>query len=139
MTADTLLESLASSRYAQLRTFRRDGRAVDTPMWFHLDGESLVFRTKIGPKTRRLLANPHVEMWPCDYRGRYADGTPTIGGQATILSGAAADAANRALQRRYGWQYNVVPAEGAWREERRSPASDTREAAPRDHQEDLAR
>jgi PPOX class probable F420-dependent enzyme len=109
MTADTLLESLASSRYAQLRTFRRDGRAVDTPMWFHLDGDTLVFRTKIGPKTRRLLANPRVEMWPCDYRGRYADGTPTIGGQATILSGGAAEAANRVLQKRYGWQYNVVP------------------------------
>jgi uncharacterized protein len=109
MTADTLLHTLASSRYAQLRSYRRDGRAVDTPMWFHLDGDTLVFRTKIGPKTRRLAANPRVDMWPCDYRGRYADGTPTIGGQATILSGAAAEAANRALQKRYGWQYNVVP------------------------------
>jgi PPOX class probable F420-dependent enzyme len=48
-------------------------------------------------------------LWPCDYRGRYTDGTPTISGQASILTGAAAEAANRALQKRYGWQYNVVP------------------------------
>jgi PPOX class probable F420-dependent enzyme len=109
MTFDTLLDTLASSRYAQLRTYRRDGRPVDTPMWFHLDGDTLVFRTKVGPKTRRLTADPGVELWPCDYRGRYPDGTPTISGQASILSGAAADAANRALQQRYGWQYNVVP------------------------------
>ena len=109
MTADTVLQTLASSRYAQLRTYRRDGSAVDTPMWFHLDGDTLVFRTKIGPKTRRIEANPHVELWPCDYRGRYADGTPTISGHATILSGPAAEAANRAMQKRYGWQYNVVP------------------------------
>jgi PPOX class probable F420-dependent enzyme len=109
MTVDTLLEALASSRYAQLRTYRRDGSAVDTPMWFHIDGDTLVFRTKIGPKTRRIAANPLVEMWPCDYRGRYADGTPTITGQASILSGPAADAANQAMQKRYGWQYNVAP------------------------------
>lgn len=78
-------------------------------MWFHLDGDTLVFRTKIGPKTRRLAADPHVELWPCDYRGRYADGTPSIGGRASILSGTVAETANRALQKRYGWQYNVVP------------------------------
>jgi PPOX class probable F420-dependent enzyme len=109
MTDDTLLETLASSRYAQLRTYRRDGRGVDTPIWFHLDGDTLVFRTKVGPKTRRVAADPRVELWVCDYRGRYTDGTPTISGQASILSGPAAEAANRALQQRYGWQYNVVP------------------------------
>lgn len=76
---------------------------------FAFDGDTLVLRTKIGPKTRRLAANPHVELWPCDYRGRYADGLPTVVGQASVLSGAAAEAANRALQKRYGWQYTVVP------------------------------
>jgi PPOX class probable F420-dependent enzyme len=109
MTDDTLLDTLASSRYAQLRTYRRDGRGVDTPIWFHLDGDTLVFRTKVGPKTRRLTAVPRAELWPCDYRGRYTDGTPTISGRASIVDGAAAEAANRALHRRYGWQYNVVP------------------------------
>jgi PPOX class probable F420-dependent enzyme len=109
MTFDTLLDTLASSPYAQLRTYRRDGRAVDTPIWFHRDGDTLVFRTKVGPKTRRLTADPRVELWPCDYRGRYTDGMATISGQASILTGAAAEAANRALQQRYGWQYNVVP------------------------------
>jgi PPOX class probable F420-dependent enzyme len=109
MTVDTLLDTLASSRYAQLRTYRRDGTAVDTPIWFDLAGDTLVFRTKVGPKTRRLAADPRVELWRCDFRGRYADGTPTVSGAASILDGEAAEAANRALHRRYGWQYNVVP------------------------------
>jgi PPOX class probable F420-dependent enzyme len=109
MTDDTLLDTLASSRYAQLRTRRRDGSAVDTPMWFRLDGDTLIFRTKIGPKTRRLTADPRVELWPCDYRGRYADGPATVGGMASILDGEAAESANRELHRRYGWQYNLVP------------------------------
>lgn len=106
---DTLLDKLASSRYAQLRTRRRDGSAVDTPIWFHLDGDTLVFRTKIGPKTRRITADPRVELWPCDYRGRYADDPATVGGTASILDGEAAESADRELHRRYGWQYNLAP------------------------------
>jgi PPOX class probable F420-dependent enzyme len=106
---DELLTALASARYAQLRTFRRDGTAVDTPIWFVLDGASLVFRTKVGPKTRRIAANPSVELWPCDYRGGYPAGAAALRGEATLVDGAVAEAANAALHRRYGWQYNVVP------------------------------
>lgn len=109
MTASDVLTALSSARYAQLRTFRRDGSAVDTPVWFVLDGDTVVFRTKQGPKTRRIAGNPRVELWPCDYRGRYCDGTPTIHGQARVLDGAAAEVANAALHHRYGWQYNTVP------------------------------
>jgi len=92
-----------------LRTYRRDGSAVDTPIWFVLDGDVLVFRIKQGPKTRRVAANPNVELWPCDFRGRYPAGHPVVRGRATILDGPAAEAANAALRRRYGWQHNVVP------------------------------
>jgi PPOX class probable F420-dependent enzyme len=109
MTHEELLTALASTRYAQLRTYRRNNSAVDTPVWFVLDGDLLTFRTKLGPKTRRIAAHPAVELWPCDYRGRYAEGISMVRGEATILDGAAAEEANRALHRRYGWQYNVVP------------------------------
>ena len=109
MTFDELLTALATVRDAQVRTLRRDGRAVDTPIWFALEGDVLVFRTKQGPKTRRIAANSSVELWPCDYRGEYAAGAPTLRGDATILDGSAAEAANAALHQRYGWQYNVVP------------------------------
>ena len=101
--------NLASTRYAQLRTYRRDGSAVDTPIWFVLEGDTLVFRTKVGPKTRRISVDTRVEVWPCDFRGGYLEGVQTVHGAATILEGAEAEVANRALRRRYGWQYNVVP------------------------------
>jgi uncharacterized protein len=109
MTYEATLDAIAASRYAQLRTHRRDGTAVDTPIWFYRSGDTLVFRTKVGPKTRRIAAHPEVELWRCDYRGRYADGTPMLRGRATILAGAAAEQADRALHRRYGWQYNLLP------------------------------
>ena len=100
---------LSPARYARLRSFRRDGACVDTPIWFALDGDGLLFRTKVGPKTRRLSARSDVELAACDHRGRLRPGAMTVAGRATILSGAAAERANRLLHERYGWQWNIVP------------------------------
>ena len=103
------LRELSKARYALLRTYRRDGTAVDTPIWFDVQTSSVVFRTKIGPKTKRLAGHPEVELTPCDYKGQVRSDAKTVAGQATILSGTEAEEANRALHRRYGWQWNVVP------------------------------
>jgi uncharacterized protein len=102
-------EDLRHSRYALLRTSRRDGTPVDTPIWFVLDGSTLMFRTKVGPKTERLSRDPRVRVQVCDAKGRVRHGAPTIDGHATILSGSDAHEANTALRHRYGWQYNIVP------------------------------
>ncbi len=98
-----------NSKYARLRSYRADGSPVDTPIWFRLSGSSLVFRTKIGPKTRRLTARPEVEITACNHHGRVSEGSPTTHGRARMLSGEEAEAANSALHKRYGWQYNIVP------------------------------
>ncbi|OBH09817.1 PPOX class F420-dependent oxidoreductase [Mycobacterium sp. E3247] len=103
------LDGLGAARYALLRSFRRDGTPVDTPIWFGRDGDALVFRTKVGPKTRRLTAHPGVELTACDHRGRIRPGAPVVAGRATLLSGAAAERANSVLRARYGWQWNIVP------------------------------
>lgn len=105
---DTTDDILSRSQYALLRSFRRDGTAVDTPIWFVLDGRTVLFRTKIGPKTRRLTARPEVELVVCDYKGRVTGGT-WLTGRATVLGGEEAQRANRALHRRYGWQWNILP------------------------------
>lgn len=106
--SDTLSE-LSRARYAMLRTFRRDGTPVDTPIWFDVQAGAVVFRTKIGPKTKRLAARPDVQLTVCDYRGRVAEDATSVTGRATVLSGIDADNANRGLHRRYGWQWNSVP------------------------------
>lgn len=85
---------------------------MDTPIWFGLDGDALVFRTKVGPKTRRLTVRPDVALTACDYRGRVRPGREApswVPGRASILSGAEAERANCILRRRYGWQWNIVP------------------------------
>jgi uncharacterized protein len=103
------LGELSHARYALLRSFRRDGTPVETPIWFSLDGGALLFRTKEGPKTKRLALRPDVELVACDYRGRVRPGAATVAGRATILAGADAERANRELHKRYGWQWNIVP------------------------------
>jgi PPOX class probable F420-dependent enzyme len=104
-----LISELSTARYAVLRTYRHDGTGVDTPIWFHVQKNAVVFRTKIGPKTKRLAARPDVELTACDYRGQLDNDATTFTGRATILSGIEAEEANRALHRRYGWQWNIVP------------------------------
>jgi len=108
-TSDIDLAELRAARYALLRTYRRNGSAVDTPIWFDARADAVVFRTKRGPKTKRLTVDPRVELTACDYRGQKLSGATTFTGIASILSGDEATAANRALHRRYGWQWNIVP------------------------------
>jgi PPOX class probable F420-dependent enzyme len=103
------LDELRGARYALLRTYRRDGTPVDTPIWFVMEANAVLFRTKIGPKTKRLVAHPDVQLAVCDHRGRVRDNAVTFAGRATVLSSAEAEAGNRALHERYGWQWNVVP------------------------------
>lgn len=108
----TIPRELSESRYALLRSFRRDGSPVDTPIWFAFDDGGVLFRTKVGPKTRRLAARRDVELAACDYRGRPRPGAAAaswVPGRATVLCGADAERANRVLHRRYGWQWNIVP------------------------------
>lgn len=98
-----------AGRYASLRTFRRDGSPVDTPVWFEVDGDRLWFRTKRDTaKVRRLAVDPVVELRHCDWRGRTGTG-PVLRGTARILGDHEAEEANRRLAARYGWQWTTVP------------------------------
>jgi len=92
-----------------LRTFRRDGSGVDTPLWFAFVGDDVIARsTTAAGKIRRIIIDPHVELRPCDWRGRVAGGA-TWSGRAEVLERAAGIAAEHHLHERYGWQWNIVP------------------------------
>jgi PPOX class probable F420-dependent enzyme len=64
------LEQLSSEKYVLLTTFRRDGRAVPTPLWVVPDGTGLGFWTPAGTgKLKRIHNNGRVTVAPCDLRG----------------------------------------------------------------------
>ena len=59
-------------KYALLVTFRSDGSAVPTPVWFALlDDRHLVTQTEERTaKVRRIRHNPRARVLPCDPRGK---------------------------------------------------------------------
>lgn len=58
-------------RYISLATFRKNGVAVYTPIWFAEDNNKLYFMTssKLG-KYKRIRNNPQVKIAPCTIRGK---------------------------------------------------------------------
>jgi PPOX class probable F420-dependent enzyme len=94
---------LRDSKYALLVTFRRDGTAVPTPLWFALlDDRRLVTHTEERTaKVRRIRHDPHARVFPCDPRGKPLG--PGIEATGRILdSPAQCELAEAALNARYG-------------------------------------
>ena len=64
-------QRLGNARYVSLATFRRDGRAVETPVWFapH-QGRLYVFSEATAGKVKRLRNDPRARVAPCNVSGR---------------------------------------------------------------------
>ncbi|WP_306471851.1 PPOX class F420-dependent oxidoreductase [Streptomyces sp. st140] len=64
------VERLAASKYVLLTTFRRDGRAVPTPVWVMRDGDCLAVWSAVeAGKVKRIRNSGRVTVAPCDWRG----------------------------------------------------------------------
>jgi PPOX class probable F420-dependent enzyme len=78
------ISRLEKEKYVSLTTFRGDGRAVATPVWFAVDGDYLVaFTGAQTGKAKRLRKNPHVMVAPCTLIGTING--PRWAGTAEIL------------------------------------------------------
>ncbi|MEH1098586.1 PPOX class F420-dependent oxidoreductase [Micromonospora sp. CPCC 205561] len=67
----TTLDRLAAEKYILLTTFRKDGRAVPTPVWAVRDGDALaVWSAADAGKVKRIRRSGDVTVAPCDVRGR---------------------------------------------------------------------
>src|SRR2546421_3962866 len=78
-------ESLRGRKYALLVTFRRNGDAVPSPVWFGIDTSGRVY-IKTAPnvgKVKRIRNDNHVLMVPSTARGKPVG--PAIRGTARIL------------------------------------------------------
>jgi PPOX class probable F420-dependent enzyme len=94
---------LHGHKYALLVTFRRDGTAVPTPVWFALlDDRRLVTRTEERTaKVRRIRRDTRARVFPCDPRGKPLG--PGVDGTARIVeAGEECERAEAALDRHYG-------------------------------------
>jgi PPOX class probable F420-dependent enzyme len=92
---------LDAGKYLLLTTFRRDGRAVPTPVWAARDGESLVVWTvSDSGKVKRIRNNGTVRLAPCSMRG--APEGDEVGGHAEVLDAAQTERARKLIAGKYG-------------------------------------
>jgi uncharacterized protein len=99
--APTDFESLDGHKYCQLVTFRRNGVAMPTPVWFAPAGRRLYVKTESpSGKLRRIRNDPRVEVAPCTVAGRRLG--PPVEGQARVLEVREEPVAEHALRDRYG-------------------------------------
>ncbi|MGE5204309.1 MAG: PPOX class F420-dependent oxidoreductase [Chlamydiota bacterium] len=92
--------NFAGRRYLSLASFRRNGQAVRTPLWFaEQEGKFYVMTRDDSWKYKRIRNNPRVLVAPCTARGRITG--PDVEARARILQPKEFSAARRALQGKY--------------------------------------
>lgn len=68
---DAIPSAVRGQKYISLTTFRKNGTAVATPVWFGEDGDKLYVMTRSDMgKTKRIRNNPQVRVAPCTIRGK---------------------------------------------------------------------
>ena len=71
MAASVIPAAIQGQKYISLTTFRKNGAAVRTPVWFgEGDGKLYVMTRSILGKYKRIRNHPQVRVAPCTFRGR---------------------------------------------------------------------
>ena len=92
---------LADHKYCQLVTFRRDGKGVETPVWFALEGDRVYVKTEDpSGKVKRIRREARVQVAPCTVTGKHLG--PATDATARILTSEhETRRAEDVLRRRY--------------------------------------
>jgi PPOX class probable F420-dependent enzyme len=99
------MDSLDNAQYVSLRTFRRSGVPVDTPVWFAPGGSKTyyVFSAANAGKVKRLRLSSRAQLATCDMRGgslgEWQDCEAYLTEDTAEIAGAL-----QALRQKYGWQ-----------------------------------
>jgi PPOX class probable F420-dependent enzyme len=99
---------LSESQYLALGTWRKNGKVVDTTVWFAQEGDQLlVFSSADAGKVKRLRNSSRARVAPCTVSGKPSG--DWIAARAEIITDEAAiERAYNALRDRYGWKILVT-------------------------------
>jgi len=96
----TIPAEIQGQKYVSLATFRKNGVAVYTPIWFAEADGKLCFMTNCATgKYRRIRNNPEVKVAPCTIRGKITG--PEFPAHARILPAEDAARVQRAIRAKY--------------------------------------
>ena len=101
------LEERFSGKYLSLTSYKRDGTAVATPVWFVVDdGRLLVMTDPQSFKVKRIRRNPDVTIAPCTATGRLR--SDPVPGRAELLPDGERAHLDQLMARKYSWLARVV-------------------------------
>lgn len=96
----TVPAEIQGQKYISLKTFRKNGVAVPTPVWFGEENGKLYVMTRSDMgKTKRVRNNPQVRVAPCTITGKVRG--PEFAATARILPAEEHASARRAINRKY--------------------------------------
>jgi PPOX class probable F420-dependent enzyme len=121
-------DDFSREKYVSFTTFRKDGSAAATPVWWvRLSDGSLAFTTDpTSWKVKRLRANPKCEVRPSNVRGNVAPGAAMRSGSAEIVgAGERYAEVVSALKKKYGLMVTLIEVGGSLKQMlRRNPDAD---------------
>jgi PPOX class probable F420-dependent enzyme len=101
--------AISDEPFINLTTFRKNGHAVPTPVWFAQDMESGILYVETGGnsgKIKRIRHTPRVTLAPCTVLGK-TTGEVTEGKARIVTDTAEIFRARGALHRKYGLQRQI--------------------------------
>ncbi len=100
---------LPNEKYLSLRTFRKSGAGVDTPVWFASDYNRKLYIFSAGNtgKIKRLRNSSKSEVTRCDFKGGSLG--KWLNCQAFLVEDPAeAERAHSLLISKYGWSMHLT-------------------------------
>ncbi len=92
--------TIHGQKYISLKTFRKNGVGVATPVWFgEQDGKLYVMTLSKSGKTKRIRNNPRVLVAPCSIRGKVTG--PESEATARLLPMEDQKRARKTINRKY--------------------------------------
>ena len=96
----TIPAEIHGQKYVSLATFRKNGAAVYTPIWFaEQEGKLWVMTSSGSGKYKRIRNNSEVKVAPCTLRGKITG--PEFPARARILSTDDAERVLQAIRAKY--------------------------------------
>jgi uncharacterized protein len=91
---------IQGQKYISLISFRKNGAAIPTPVWFgEKDGRLYVMTRSDSGKYKRIRNNPQVRIAPCTLRGKITG--PEFAATARILPPEDWRWARKTIQQKY--------------------------------------
>ena len=102
------LETFSHAPYVSLRTYRKSGASVDTPVWCAAHNDALyVFSAGNAGKVKRLRNSSQAQLAVCDVRGNLLGDWQDACG-SVITDESTIQLSLQALRKKYGWQMRIA-------------------------------